>query len=84
MVRYKNKSGNSNITAFQRGPNFIVVRFGNKMDYTYTHESAGEEHINAMKELALSGQGLSGYISRNVRNDYAFKEPVNQSTQEEE
>ncbi|CUU35214.1 MAG: hypothetical protein K6U12_06715 [Armatimonadetes bacterium] len=74
MERYADLSGRSGVAAYEIGDDYIRVQFKNGSIYLYTYESAGREHIETMKELARKGEGLSGYISRYVRNLYARKE----------
>jgi hypothetical protein len=69
MERYLNRSGNSPITYYQIAETSITVWFGSKA-YTYSHRKAGSYHVENMKRLAVSGSGLSAYITRNVRSDY--------------
>lgn len=73
MTPYRNLSGNSGVTAYELGDNWIKVQFGYGWVYVYNAESAGSANVEEMKSLAPSGQGLSGFISQNVRNDYADK-----------
>lgn len=60
-------------TAYEVGEDWIKVQFGYGGIYLYTAESAGSANVEEMKSLALSGQGLSGFISQNVKYDYAEK-----------
>ncbi len=71
---YENLGGNSGVTAYQIGTDFIRVQFYNGAIYRYTYESAGHVKIERMKRLAKTGQGLNGYINRNVKYDYAERE----------
>ncbi len=71
---YKNLGGNSGVTNYQIGPDFIKVQFYTGAIYRYTYESAGQNHIEQMKKLAKNGQGLNGYINKNVRYRYAERE----------
>jgi len=73
MQRYANHSGNSSIVAYQLGPTSITVKFAGDRFYMYTYESAGAENVERMKELAVSGRGLSSFISTKVRDDYEQK-----------
>jgi hypothetical protein len=73
MTPYKNLSGNSDVTAYEIGDDWIKVQFKYGWFYLYTVESAGSTNIEKMKSLALSGQGLSGFISQNGKYDYAEK-----------
>jgi len=73
MERYQNRSGNSDIVAYQLGPTSITIKFAEGWLYLYTYESAGAENVEQMKKLAVSGQGLSSFISTRVRDDYEQK-----------
>ena len=73
MKRYGNKHGNSGIAAYEVGPDFIRIRFTSGCVYLYTYESAYEEDIEEMKELAKEGVGLARFISE-VQPGYAKRE----------
>ncbi len=73
MERYGNRSGNSGVTGYESGPDFIRVQFAGGTTYLYTYQSAGRAHVEQMKLLATRGRGLSTYISTTVRNLYASK-----------
>jgi len=66
MALYENISGNSNITGYNIGEDFISVMFNNGSVYDYTYESAGQENVDQMKILARSGSGLNSFIYNNV------------------
>jgi hypothetical protein len=70
MKRYQNKSGNSGVLAYETGRTFIRIQFVEGARYTYTYKSTGKEHVEQMKLLAEEGKGLSGYISRYVKDAY--------------
>lgn len=71
MDVYKNWSGNSGVHSFEIGDSYIKVRFRESNTiYTYSHKKAGRQHVENMKNLAVSGRGLSTYISRNVSELY--------------
>jgi hypothetical protein len=74
LTPYEHLDGESGVIAFQIGDDWIKVEFAGKL-YLYNHASAGSDKIGDMKSLARSGRKLSGYISRNVREDYAFSLP---------
>ncbi len=74
MQRYSNLGGDSNVVAFELGPDCIRVQFGDGSIYLYTSASAGAGNIARMKSLALAGQGLNGFINTNVKYQYAAKE----------
>ena len=67
---YANLSGNAGVTHYSYGETSISVIFRGGRSYTYSYPGAGAEHIEEMKRLADSGQGLSAYITRNVRTLY--------------
>ncbi len=73
MVRYKNLSGDSGVIAYELLNDGIKVQFIEGTTYLYTSKSAGEQNIETMKRLALSGRGLRAFISRTVRYRYAAK-----------
>jgi hypothetical protein len=70
MERYSNLSGNSGIVAYQLGATSITVKFEDGSLYLYTYESTGAESVERMKELAVSGRGLSSFIAGGVRDRY--------------
>jgi len=73
LVRYEDARGDSGIAAYALGPDSITVRFKHGGTYLYTAASTGRNHINAMKKLAVSNDGLNTYISQQVRDNYAVK-----------
>ena len=74
METYANLGGDSGITNYEIGPDFIRVQFFDGSIYRYTYASAGSANIEYMKQLALQGHGLNSFIMRNVRKLYAAKE----------
>ena len=71
MTRYKNRSGDSGVAAFQIGADFIKVRFlSQRRIYVYTRNSVGTKHLKEMKRLAKLGKGLSSYIIHYVHSRY--------------
>lgn len=73
MKRYRNLSGNSGVAAFEIGDDSIVVQFADGGAYLYNYASTGRDNIEKMKTLAMSGKGLSTFISRFIRGGYALK-----------
>ena len=71
MQLYANLNGNSGVSRFETGEDYIIVEFTTGAVYTYTYLSAGKEHIETMKSLALSGRGLNSYINKYARKLYA-------------
>ena len=73
MKRYGNRHGNSGIAAYETGADFIRIRFTSGSVYLYTYNSAGEDDIEEMKELAKEGAGLTRFIN-DFRPGYAKRE----------
>lgn len=74
MQTYANLGGNSDVRAYEIFDDGIRVRFGDGSVYVYTDASAGAYNIECMKACAERGYGLNGYINRNCRFGYAYKE----------
>ena len=70
---YRNRSGRSGVRAYAIGEGFILVRFTHDGTYEYTNAKPGRMHVRNMQRLAEAGVGLSTYISRFVRDNYARK-----------
>lgn len=75
MHPYKNLAGNSGIVAYEIGKTFIRIRFKDGI-YTYSYKRPGKTAVEAMKAFALNGRGLSTYISRYVKENYATKQEI--------
>lgn len=73
MERYGNSHGGSGVTHYEIGPDCIDIQFVNGEAYRYDYTNPGQLHVHRMKQLAVSGTGLSTYISQIVRDNYAFK-----------
>ena len=74
MERYKNLKGDSGVSAYETGSDFIRVEFSNGSIYLYTYASTGSDNIECMKRLAADGQGLNTFINTTVRKAFASKE----------
>ena len=74
MERYKNVGGDSGVTGYEIGSDYIRVQFSDGSVYLYTYASAGSNNIEQMKKLATAGRGLNSFINRNVRKSYERKE----------
>ena len=72
MKPYKNLNGNSGVTAYEIGADYVAIRFKADVTYWYTFASTGERHVVQMKKLAEAGRGLAGYIATHptVRDGY--------------
>jgi hypothetical protein len=74
MEQYKkNNSGTSGVEFYEIENKDIIVQFIDGSIYKYTYNSAGEEAIEKMKELALAGKGLTTYINQFVKDKYEAK-----------
>ena len=73
MHRYNDLRGRSGVTAYETGADYIDIEFREGKRYRYTHRVPGEQHVNAMKQLAAAGQGLATYINQHVREHYAVR-----------
>jgi hypothetical protein len=67
--------GDSGVSAYESGTDYIRVRFSSGAVYLYTYDSAGSNKIEMMKQLAQRGTGLNAFINTNVRKLYAKREP---------
>ena len=73
MQLYNNLGGNSGIIAYAIGDDYIDVQFHGGAIYRYSYVSTGMERVEQMKQLAVQGQGLNSFISKNVKTDYAAR-----------
>ncbi len=73
MEKYKNRSNESGVVAYEIGRGSITVKFINGEKYLYTEKSAGAQNIALMQTLAKGGAGLSTFISQHVHDKYAKK-----------
>jgi hypothetical protein len=73
MQRYKNRSGDSGVVAYDIDAGSITILFRGGDRYLYTIESAGAANIAEMQRLANAGRGLCSFISRVIRDRYARK-----------
>ncbi len=49
------------------------MQFQDGEAYLYDETHPGSKHLSNLRERAYAGRGLSTYISRHVREDYAGK-----------
>ena len=71
MKTYKNLSGNSGIKAYQISQQSIRIAFSDGSVYLYNYGSNGKRAVEIMKGLAEQGIGLTTYINREIRDQYA-------------
>ena len=74
MEYYRNLSGDSGVTAYECGSDYIRVQFSDGAIYRYSYSSAGSHNIEEMKRLAQYGEGLNSFINRRVRMGYERRE----------
>jgi hypothetical protein len=74
MEHYMNIDGDSGVSGYEIGADFIRVQFSTGAIYLYTYGSAGQDKIDRMKVLAQMGDGLNSFINTSVRRLYARKE----------
>ncbi len=73
LERYKNPGGNSGVVAYEIGNDSITIQFRDGAVYLYNNQRTGSVNIERLKSLAISGQGLNGFISSAVKKGYAAK-----------
>lgn len=74
MEIYRNIDGDSGVSQYEIGDDYIRVKFSTGAQYIYTYSSAGMTNIEHMKKLAKSGDGLNAFINTHVKKLYARKE----------
>ena len=73
MVRYRNLGGDSGVSAYEIGNDFIKVQFSDGFIYLYSYRKPGSIHVEQMKILAQNGNGLNSYINEKVKYKYEYK-----------
>lgn len=74
MEQYRNIEGQSEVSAYEIGADYITLEFSDGSTYRYTYASAGQENVERMKGLATAGQGLDKFINTPVSKLYERKE----------
>lgn len=71
MQRYADIDQDSGVMGYDIGETSITVYFkSTSRPYIYSYRGAGMHHVETMKRLALSGDGLNEYINDHVRKSY--------------
>ncbi|MEQ9948929.1 hypothetical protein [Pectobacterium aroidearum] len=71
MEVYKDINNDSGVRGYEIGNDYITVWFdGTAKSYTYSYSGAGRIHVEKMKVLARSGDGLNAYINNFVKFKY--------------
>ena len=75
MNAYKDINGDSGVSAYDYGNDWIKIKFKHGLTYEYRTSKIGSAHISTMKRLADSGDGLNAYINTNpvVRDGWSSK-----------
>ncbi len=73
MKPYRHQAGNTGISGFHVKPDSIAIQFKDGSIYLYDSRRPGKKHVEAMKELARAGKGLTTYVNQHVRERYAKK-----------
>lgn len=69
MERYSDRGGGSGVSTYEIGSHYVKVVFkGDSKVYKYSYGTAGQKHVENMKNLAVGGSGLNSYIMKNVKN----------------
>lgn len=73
MKSYRDAGGDSGVSAYEYGADWIRVQFKDNAVYEYTSSSAGQGNIDTLKSLADAGNGLNSFINKNVKKRYSQK-----------
>lgn len=75
MEKYRDTNRDSGVDSYSILPTSIKVKFkSGRTVYVYTYSKPGAVHVDKMKTLALSGNGLNAYINNHVRDKFDHKE----------
>ena len=58
------------VQAYEIGPESIDIEFGSGWVYRISYHKPGPNRVEHMKQLAESGQGLTTFINKHVRNRF--------------
>jgi hypothetical protein len=73
MEKYGNNNGDSGVSAYSIGIDYIWVEFSTGSTYEYNYSITGKDNVETMKNLAQSGSGLNGFINSYVKFKYSRK-----------
>ena len=74
MEIYRDIGGDSGVAEYENGADYIRVKFKNGSVYLYTYSRPGQNHVEHMKILAETGDGLNSYVNKYVRKTYEARE----------
>jgi hypothetical protein len=66
MKPYKDLNNDSGISAYEYNDTSIFIQFKTGKIYEYQESKIGASHLNIMKHLADTGNGLNAYIMKNL------------------
>jgi len=67
MRAYRSRSGDSGVTGYEYGSDWIKLRFHGGKLYEYSSRRIGAENLETMKRLADSGEGLTTFVNTHPR-----------------
>ena len=68
MEAYKNLGGDSAVTGYEIGADYITVWFKTSHNgYRYSNAKTGSGNVQHMKSLAVAGSGLNTFINQNKK-----------------
>jgi hypothetical protein len=71
-VPYKSLNPDAGVTHYEIQDDAILIDFSDgRFRYLYNEELPGPAHVEAMKQRAVAGKGLTTYINQHVRDRYA-------------
>ncbi len=71
MQRYTDIDRDSGVLGFEIFDTSIKIYFKNGgRPYIYSYRGTGPHHVERMKQLAISGEGLNQYINDYVKKAY--------------
>lgn len=73
LQRYKAINGHTGVKAYAIGEDNIRVQFQDGRTYLYDFAIPGKRKVEKMKQLAISGKGLTTFINQHVREQYAVQ-----------
>ncbi|MGZ5243820.1 MAG: hypothetical protein ACXWEY_12175 [Bacteroidia bacterium] len=74
MEKYKNKSGESGVTHYEIGTDYINIRFQHSPEiYMHHYKIPCKSAVEKMKVLAEDGKSLSTFIGQEVKDNYFSK-----------
>lgn len=76
-IDYKGRNPDAGVRNFEILPDAIILEFVDRQcRYLYNAEKPGLDHVNEMKRLARTGDGLTTYVNQHVGDNYAAKLPL--------